>query len=397
MVSINRAAFTQLRIGARMAALLLCMLAIACGSEETGDGRSPIMTGGAGGALTGGMGGGGQGGMASMLGGSGGMGGMTGGAGGAAGMVGSGGMGMTGGMGGSGGMGMTGGTGGSGGTGGATGGSGGTGGSAPTGDLCMRWKAAHANTSEGPWNGDAASCDAGTMSEAALATAYGLHSLYREMAGLEPVEMTDEGNRLAQECAMLMAANRTIDHYPTASWACHTAERAKTAATSSLSSGNAIDSVSGYMIDYGNPTTLGHRRWILANMLASIGFGSSGSFSCQYQPARFAASGGKAWVAWPPDGQVPMQALTSRWANTDQTGWSLQSDTINLGSADVTVTSDGMDLAVSVTQLDSGYGSTHAIRFSPTGWTTAAGKSYNVKVSGTSTPIEYDVEVIDCD
>ena len=55
-----------------------------------------------------------------------------------------------------------------------------------------------------------------------------------------------------------------------------------------------------------------------------------------------------------------------------------------------------MDLAVTVTTLMRGYGSTYAIRIVPSGWTAAAGKSYNVKVTGTSTPIEYDVDVIDC-
>jgi len=400
MRSIERRALCPFPIGARWAVLATCMLASACGSEETGGSRSPIMTGGSGGAPTGGMAGGGQGGMAGLLAGSGGAsggaGGVTGGAGGAAGMVGSGGMvGMTGGAGG-----MTGGMGGSGGvatggSGGAPGGTGGTGGSAPSGDLCMRWKDANA-TMLGAWNGNTASCEAGTLSEEELSAAYKLHSLYREMAGLEPVEMTDEGNRLAQECSLLMAANGTISHTPPASWDCYTDERADTAATSSLSTGDAISSVTGYMIDPGNPTTLGHRRWILANMLASVGFGSAGRFSCQYQPATRPPAGAKAWVAWPPDGQVPIQSLSSRWANTDDTGWSIQSDTIDLDSADVTVTSDGMDLAVSVTALNSGYGSRYAIRINPMGWTTAAGKTYHVAVSGTSMPIEYDVEVIDC-
>jgi hypothetical protein len=93
---------------------------------------------------------------------------------------------------------------------------------------------------------------------------------------------------------------------------------------------------------------------------------------------------------------VPVQALGSRWAHTDDTGWTVQSDTVNLGRADVTVTSDGMDLPVTVTVLSPGYGSSYAIRFNPMGWSTAAGKTYNVKLSGTSMPIEYNVEVIDC-
>jgi hypothetical protein len=267
---------------------------------------------------------------------------------------------------------------------------------APTGDVCADWKAAHANLSEGTWSGNVDACEAGDMTEEARNIAHGLHSLYRTMAGLEPVEMTAEGNRLAQGCALLMTANGMLSHTPSASWSCYTEESADTAGTSSLSPGGAISSVDGYMIDPGNPTTLGHRRWILANMLASVGYGSTGRFSCQYQPPQRPAAGAKPWVAWPPPGQIPIQAFGSRFSSIDQTGWSVQSDSIDLGGAQVTVTSGGMELAVTVTQLSGGYGSTHALRFNPMGWTTAAGQTYSVAISGTSMPIAYDVEVVDC-
>jgi hypothetical protein len=192
-----------------------------------------------------------------------------------------------------------------------------------------------------------------------------------------------------------MAANGTITHTPPSSWTCYTAEGADTANKSSLSGGGAISSVDGYMIDPGNPTTIGHRRWILSNMLASVGYGSAGRFSCQYQPSRRPLAGAKPWIAWPPPGQIPIQAMGSR-TTIDSTGWTVQSDAIPLASAQVTVTSAGMSLPVTVTQLGGGYGSSHAMRFNPMGWKTTAGQTYSVKVSGTSMPIEYDVEVIDC-
>ena len=49
-----------------------------------------------------------------------------------------------------------------------------------------------------------------------------------------------------------------------------------------------------------------------------------------------------------------------------------------------------------VVQLMGGYGSTYALRFNPNGWTTAAGHTYHVSVTGASQAIEYDVEVVDC-
>jgi hypothetical protein len=266
----------------------------------------------------------------------------------------------------------------------------------PTGPICDRWKAANANLPMENWTGNVAACEVGDISAESRERALVLVNLYREMAGLGPVMMTEEGNRLAQGCALLMNANMRISHTPDSSWTCYNAEAAMTAGRSSLSSGPAVQSVSGYMIDPGNPTTIGHRRWIISNMLTSIGFGSAGRFSCQYQPAGRPPAGAKPWVAWPPAGQVPLQSFGSRFATIDQTGWTIQSDTIALASAQVTVTVDGQNQPVTVTQLGRGYGSTHAIRFNPMGWTTAAGKTYSVKVTGVTPEIAYDVQVVDC-
>lgn len=269
---------------------------------------------------------------------------------------------------------------------------------APTGgDICAQWKAARVSLSEGTWSGNSATCDAGDMTEDARANALRLFNFYRTAVGLAPVTTTPEGNRLAQNCAALMNANGTITHTPPSTWKCYTDEAAKTASSSSISSGPAVSSVDGYMIDPGNPTTIGHRRWILSNLITDVGFGSAGNFSCQYQPAKYKTSGAKPWVAWPPAGQVPVQALGGRFVGTvDQTGWTVQSDTVNLANAQVSVTSDGMDLPVTITQLGAGYGSMYALRFGPMGWTSAAGKTYHVKLSGTSMPIEYDVQIVDC-
>jgi hypothetical protein len=106
---------------------------------------------------------------------------------------------------------------------------------------------------------------------------------------------------------------------------------------------------------------------------------------------------GKPWMAWPAAGIVPVQALTQRGGMTvDSTGWTVMSDSINLAGAQVTVTVDGTAQPVTVTQLDANYGSRYAIRFNPTGWTTQAGKTYVVAVSGIPTAINYTVQVVDC-
>ena len=80
----------------------------------------------------------------------------------------------------------------------------------------------------------------------------------------------------------------------------------------------------------------------------------------------------------------------------DSTGWTVQSDNINLAGAQVTVTVDGAAQPVTVTQLRRRYGSRYAIRFNPMGWTTQAGKTYAVSVTGIPTAIAYSVQIVSC-
>jgi len=102
-------------------------------------------------------------------------------------------------------------------------------------------------------------------------------------------------------------------------------------------------------------------------------------------------------MAWPAAGIVPLQAVApSRGTTVDSTGWTVQSDSINLANAQVTVTVDGTAQPVTVTQLDANYGSKYAIRFNPMGWTTQAGKTYSVAITNVPTAISYDVQIVDC-
>jgi len=95
---------------------------------------------------------------------------------------------------------------------------------------------------------------------------------------------------------------------------------------------------------------------MLSNYLGPIGIGSTGNYSCLYTGT--SGNAGRQWTAWPPPGYFPLQAASDNWNRTlDSTGWSVQSDTINLSGAVVTITLDGTAQPVTVTQLASGYGS----------------------------------------
>jgi hypothetical protein len=267
----------------------------------------------------------------------------------------------------------------------------------PSSDVCTRWKSERADLSEGTWSGSVASCDAGDMSADARASALRVLNLYRFLGGLPDV--TDDPARDAkdQQCALMMRANGMLSHSPPMSWTCWTQDGADAANGSNIGTAPAVTSVDGYMLDPGNPTTLGHRRWVLSNSLGPVGIGGTDRSSCMMTLGG-TGKAGKAWAAWPAPGKIPFQVMTAaRSMNVDGTGWSIQSDTVDLSAAQVTVTSDGAPLAITTTQLLSGYGSKYALRFNPMGWSTTAGKTYSVSVTGVTPAIAYDVEMVDCE
>jgi len=287
-----------------------------------------------------------------------------------------------------------------GGAGGTTTGAGGAGSGGNAGGdataVCARWTADRANLSEGTWSGATATCTAGDLSADARANALRLVNLYRWLAALPPVVTDPTRDAQDQACALMMRANNMISHTPPTTWLCYTADGATAAGSSNVSGGPAVSSVDAYMIDNGNPTTIGHRRWVLSNSLGPIGIGGTDRASCMWT---LSGTGrvGKPWMAWPAPGIIPLAAMTpARGTGVDTTGWSIQSDTINLATAQVAVTSGGVAMPVTVTQLLGGYGSRYAIRFNPMGWTTQAGKTYSVAVTGVTPAINYDVQIVAC-
>jgi hypothetical protein len=278
------------------------------------------------------------------------------------------------------------------------GGATGTGGTAGAGaaEVCARWKADRADLSEGTWTGDVASCTVGDMGATARANALRLVNLYRWLAALPPVVTDPVKDAQDQACALMMRANNMISHSPETTWTCYTEDGATAAGSSNVSGGRAVGSVDAYMIDNGNATTIGHRRWILSNSLGPIGIGGTDRASCMWT-LNGTGRAGKPWMAWPAAGIIPLQAVTRSGNNsTDTTGWTVQSDNINLAGAQVTVTVDGAAQPVTVTQLSANYGSRYAIRFNPMGWTTQAGRTYTVAVTNIPTDINYTVQIVDC-
>jgi uncharacterized protein YkwD len=260
---------------------------------------------------------------------------------------------------------------------------------------CTRWKADRADLSEGTWSGNVMACDPGDISANGRANALRVLNLYRWLADMPAITNDPTMDKQAQACALIQRANGMLTHTPAETATCYMAEGATASGRCNISSGPGVSSVDGYMVDPGNDTTIGHRRWLLSNSIGPTGLGSTDMHSCLMTFGKMKV--GKPWMAWPSPGAIPLQALTAKYSGTvDTTGWSLQSDTINLASAAITVTVDGAAQPVTITQLMGGYGSKYALRFNPMGWKTAAGKTYAVAVTGITPPINYEVQIVDC-
>jgi hypothetical protein len=211
------------------------------------------------------------------------------------------------------------------------------------------------------WTGDAAACNAGATSEAFRAAVLRRINFFRAMAGV-PADITfsDEYNRKAQAAALMMSANRALNHYPDSSWNCYSADGADAANSSNLhlvASPNAIDD---YMRDDGDiNSVVPHRRWLLYPQTRQMGtgdvFGQNGYPAANalwvidephYFDERPATRDG--FVAWPPPGYVPQDLIFDRWS-------------ISFGGADfsdatVSMTINGQTVPLTAAVDDSGYG-----------------------------------------
>jgi MYXO-CTERM domain-containing protein len=266
--------------------------------------------------------------------------------------------------------------------------------------VCQRWTADRADLSEGTSSADIPSCTVGSWGAPGPANSLKLVNLYRFIAAMPAVTEDPSYDAFAQSCALLQAANSAtgLSHTPDAAAACYSTMAATGSMHSSICSGQGVQCIDIYMSDKGS-AELGHRRWIFANYLGPVGFGSVGTGgrsatgSCFYQPAG-SMNLHLPYAAWPPGGNVPLQAITT--TQTDAAGWHVQSDTINLNSATATVMDGTTSMPVTVAALPANFGSTYAIRIMPMGWTSQGGHSYVVTLGGTSTPVSYTVNVVDC-
>jgi uncharacterized protein YkwD len=200
------------------------------------------------------------------------------------------------------------------------------------------------------WTGSIANCDAGSVSTNYLSAVLQRINYFRSLAGVPAdITFTDANNHLAQATALLMSANKKLDHAPTTTWQCYSADAASGASSSNLALGNtgpeAIDSL---IRDGGE---LGHRRWLLYPQELTMGSGdvpstAQGDFPAasanlvfgDRRPERPAVR--DQFVAWPPKGFIPYTLVPPRW--------SLSLDGADFTSATVTVSRAATSIPVAI-------------------------------------------------
>jgi hypothetical protein len=211
------------------------------------------------------------------------------------------------------------------------------------------------------WNGNQATCNAGTTTpefQAAIALRI---NYYRAMAGVPAaIGFQDEYTAKAQQAALMMSANAQLSHTPPADWTCYSADGATAAGKSNLYLGvfgpAAID---GYIEDPGDGNdAVGHRRWVLYPQTQQMGVGdippASGYpaanalwvFDSNLSGPRPATR--EEFVAWPPPGYVPYQVVYPRW--------SFAYPAADFTNATVIMSQGGNAISVVMASVQNGYG-----------------------------------------
>jgi hypothetical protein len=257
------------------------------------------------------------------------------------------------------------------------------------------------------WNGDRASCNAGTNSQAYVDATVLRVNFFRAMAGV-PADVISSNiwNLKCQDAALMMLRQGELSHTPTANWLCYTADGAEAAGRSLIGLYEGPSAVDAYMDDFGfGNATVAHRRRILFPPQKIIGTGTIpaiGGFPCN---ALWTGGGAGVrpaqpeWVAWPPPGYVPWQILpplSERWSFT-------YSGEATFADATVTMKSSGTNVPVFVEYRERVYGRDMGIIWNPINLPKGAPRldtTYTVTISNvlvdlTYESFTYDVTIID--
>ncbi|AYN66257.1 CAP domain-containing protein [Euzebyella marina] len=209
------------------------------------------------------------------------------------------------------------------------------------------------DTNDVAWTGNVSSCTPGTVPQETQTKILQRINYYRHAVGLPPLENvnTDKSGQ-AQQAALMMHANNSLNHFPPSNWSCYTEDGSTAAANSLLTSAQGAAAVVSYIRDHGAANgPVGHRRWLLWPRLNEIGIGNTSQYNALWvigNPGPRPQDTPE-FIAWPPEGFIPKQVVYPRWS-------------FSIASADFNNTEismrykNGESISVQQEELDSNYG-----------------------------------------
>ena len=181
-------------------------------------------------------------------------------------------------------------------------------------EVCSQWAMGHVEKSSMAWTGGPTTCDPGTMDPVAIDDTLRRLAMFRWLAGLGPVDHDASRHSELMECANMMNVNNALSHSPPTDWDCYTSGGASAAGRSNIALGSRTpgSAIDGYMSDRNTPS-LGHRRWILGERLASVEIGFAGRGQCL---GVFGGGGSsdRDWTAYPNQGFAPIETAQNTWS-----------------------------------------------------------------------------------
>lgn len=253
-------------------------------------------------------------------------------------------------------------------------------------------------SSDPQWNGDAENCDAGTVSAEINDKIFQRVQYFRLAVGLSNTltENSDQSAK-AQDAALMMKSNGTLDHFPPASWSCYTDDGSEAAGRSNLAMWKNAEAVDLYISEPGDANgPVGHRRWLLWPRLNSMGVGNTDISNVLWVVGNSgtAPSDAPDFIAWPPADYVPGNLVYPRWSFSI-TGADFSQTTVSM------VDEMGNTVSIEMEDLNTVYGDP-TIVWVPQGISTNVSedtaylvKLTNVEVNGELEDFEYSVILFD--
>ena len=175
------------------------------------------------------------------------------------------------------------------------------------------------------YTGDVADCVAGTTSQRFRDSVFQRVNWYRQMAGLSTVRENQGSSAGAQHTALMMLAEGRLSHEPHSNWACYTSTGRGYAGANLVLDAAGAAAIDSFMQDQGEQNTeVGHRRWILHPQTREMGTGNARNEhqessalwprDANTHSTRPQVREQRGFVAWPPSGYVPPQAVWGRWS-----------------------------------------------------------------------------------